>query len=251
MEFDSWLEVASDKQSRLILVWLDVSKEEVRAWSPMAATLFARRFDSTDLVHRIVSDVQSRLVRTGRYSAYLRTNLERHLKWVEPPQFNGSLQMLDEDTSWESIDPLPPRPGSLTPTLPDLFEGVERFIRRPILIFGHQVFQQSLMGDRRWQEFTLQLVTRVPGYQRCLVMVELTKVAPYRLPMPKPPQGHMPLIDGLAVATGGVDFGGGDIWSTVIVHARNLTYVSDLTEGSVEPSFIHWPPTTNAPSRGE
>jgi hypothetical protein len=240
LEFDMWMEAAPDRKSRLVLIWLDVTKDEVKAWSPSAATLFAWYFTSPDLVDRVTSEVQAKMIRNGRFGAYLRTNLERNLEWVRPPQvFHDSLRLLDEDPSWSQEEELSASPRATTPPLARLFEGAGDFEAQPVLLTGRQVWQQSLAGNPKWQEFAIQLVTNQAGYERCLAMVHFAKTSARRLTVPRPPDGHIPLVQGLVVATGGVLFGD-SVWQTVLVQGRDLTYFS-IPPGSPEPSSVHWP----------
>ncbi|MCP2264642.1 toll/interleukin-1 receptor domain-containing protein [Promicromonospora thailandica] len=238
-EFDSWLEVGP--RSRLITIWLDVAKEDVRSWSPIASTLFARRFGTDEFSAQLSQDVRNKLIDSGSIASHLRSKVEKYINWVQPPEiFHQSIQALDMDQSWlDTEGTYALDQGPVAVRLPDLFERTSDFASTPVLTQGRQVFKQVLGRTEFLQEFAFQIITSEPGYEKCLVMVIVCKKSTALLPIPAPPTpAHLATVFGRIVARGSIAFDAVG-WQSVVIIASNVAYMSP--DPSFPPPLKEWP----------
>jgi hypothetical protein len=240
VEFDAWLDTGPT--NRVIVVWLDVGKDEVQAWSRTAGTLVARRVDGPGAADAIARDVRLKIAESGSYSTTLRLNLEGGLAWTHPMQIFSQVSAdLDSDLSWMDVEP--PQVPAVPVPLPDLFERPTDFLDETVIVTGRQVHQQLIHREQGLpQEFSLTIQTSSPGHGGWLALVILAKRSRARLPIPRPPtQHHLPNVYGRVFGRGQAHFGS-ERRSVIVLVATRLTYMDPYGRASDgTPTILEWP----------
>lgn len=244
-ELDALFSLEQDGLTRLIPVWLDLSFDEVKAFSPILAARFSVSYagKSVNQARRTADDLTKSMYRIlrseGGWSDIVRQEAAEGLQWVSRPHwFTKSLALVDRYVHllWSGRGQQVPQAAGF-PELESLSIGqlVERgpeFDGFLVGIVGHQENAFLLKSEQGLNEYVIILRTAEPGHNDKIAYArlgEFTQETP-RIPSAKPDE--LAMVVGLPIARGLLKSTGSMIFNSIYLVAARVYYVPKVPQDS-------------------